>query len=150
MKAVNSIQEKNEHAFWISAIRVVSMFAIILHNWCSVFLQKAHTDFAKPFLNFFLPFSGSFIQLFFIISGSGLTVWFYRNSTISWSMFLRRHFFKILIPYWLAASLFYLLINYANRPYCFIYNGRRVYHDPVFHDGLFDNIRGHAECSALR
>ncbi len=115
MDVINPIQKDNEQAFWIDAIRAIAMFVLILHNWCSVFFQTNDSGFGGNVLNMFLPFSGSFIQLFFIISGSGLVIWFYRNPKPSWNHFFKRRLLKIIVPYWITASLFFVLINYSNR-----------------------------------
>lgn len=104
-----------ERAFWISFIRAISMFSIILHNWCTVFFKPNENNFLGHITKFFLSFTGSFVQLFFVISGSGLIIWYYQTTNTLWAQYLKKRLSKVILPYWITVTLFFVLINYLNK-----------------------------------
>jgi peptidoglycan/LPS O-acetylase OafA/YrhL len=86
---------------WIDLLKGIAIIGVFLDNW------KNYMTFAKSFL---LPV-GPFVQVFFILSGFGLTIAYFKQSKDGWSWkrWAWRRFTKIVIPYEIAVVFSFIL-----------------------------------------
>jgi peptidoglycan/LPS O-acetylase OafA/YrhL len=86
---------------WMDMLRGIAIIGVIFDNW-TAYMEFATTPvLLHSFATTFAFVVGPFVHLFFILSGFGLTVAYYRESRASWSWkrWAWRRITKILIPY---------------------------------------------------
>ena len=95
--------------------RGIAVIAIILHHWL-YYLQWEKSSYLVDVIvgTFIGGVSGTFVHLFFVISGCGLTIAYFENRTISWRKWAKKRFLKIIIPYWIVVTSTFIMINLIN------------------------------------
>lgn len=98
---------------WIDLLKGIAIIGVFLDNW------TGYMTFAKtPYVLYSLAktFSlavGPFVQVFFILSGFGLTITYFKLSKNGWSWkrWAWRRFTKIVIPYEIAVVFFSFILG---------------------------------------
>jgi len=86
---------------WMDMLRGTAIIGVLFDNWTG-YMEFATTPvLLHSVATFFCLVVGPFVHLFFILSGFGLTIGYYRGSKVSWSWkrWAWRRITKILIPY---------------------------------------------------
>lgn len=92
-------------------IRAISIIAVVIENYTSYSLSSNVITVPSIFTYFVQNIAGTFVHLFFVISGYGLTLPFLREKTTNWKVWARRRFLKIVVPYWVTVTITYSLTN---------------------------------------
>jgi len=58
--------------------------------------------------------AGSTVHLFFILSGCGLTISFFKQNQFSWGKWVKKRFLRIIVPYWIIIILTFSIVTLAN------------------------------------
>ena len=100
-----------DNLIWVDMLKGVAIVGVFLDNW-TYFMQFSPT----PAWLFILAemvslIVGPFVQVFFLLSGFGLTASYYRQSRIPryWQKWVRRRLKKVLWPYYLAVIFSFLM-----------------------------------------
>jgi len=108
------MNEKKENSYgWITVMKGVAIFGVFIHHWFVLISPNGDPSVLYTISRKFSSFSGSFVQLFFLLSGFGLYLSYNDQNNVSWKNWANRRINKVLIPYWiivlltsLAASVF--------------------------------------------
>ncbi len=93
---------------WMDVLRGVSITAIILHHWTHYWQREGDPAWGASLVGFMSLSTGTFIHLFFFLSGFGLTYSFLKNKP-SWSEWALRRLERIVLPYWMFVLLTFML-----------------------------------------
>lgn len=88
---------------YATMVRAIAITAVVSHNFLLV-MPYQKNSLPGTFLWQFTEALGTFVQLFFILSGYGLAT-AYLSRPLKWSVWARRRFVKIVVPYWIAVIL---------------------------------------------
>jgi peptidoglycan/LPS O-acetylase OafA/YrhL len=97
-------------SYWIDWLRGFAVLMIILHHWINYLFIQTNISVVDKFIKVLLTFTGNCIHIFFVISGAGLTISFLSKPK-PWGQWYRRRISKILMPFWVAVTCTWLLIN---------------------------------------
>jgi peptidoglycan/LPS O-acetylase OafA/YrhL len=89
---------------WINHMRGFACIAIIWHHWL---LYTEHSD--NSIFSISETVSGTFVHLFFVLSGCGLAIAYYKASDFSWRKWIQSKINKICIPYWYIICVLFLI-----------------------------------------
>jgi peptidoglycan/LPS O-acetylase OafA/YrhL len=112
---------------WMDILRGLGVTAIVLHHWLEAFRLEKTLSPSANMLGLVAEVAGTFVHLFFVVSGCGLALSYFRSERVSWNEWARRRFTKIIVPYWIVLSatfmgvnlLHLLLPDIANNKYSF-------------------------------
>lgn len=91
---------------WITYLKTAAILAVILHHWLHMVPQQP-----SAFLLFLVKLVGPFVNLFFILSGCGLTLSSLRSGGKGPAAFFRGRFLKIVVPYWFVTVILFLVLK---------------------------------------
>lgn len=94
---------------WLNDIRAVAILGIISHH---ILLYVPHQNLLA--FDLIQTFSGTFVHLFFIISGIGLTMSAFKKKNVSWHEWSKKRFLKIVFPYWIITIIIFYLMNLSH------------------------------------
>ncbi|MEJ2587445.1 MAG: acyltransferase [Deltaproteobacteria bacterium] len=105
----------------IDAMRAMACIAIVLHHWLLLMPYRKNSDLVDALVSF----SGDFVYVFFILSGLGLTLSYFRRPSMPWKKWARTRFKKIVLPFWIVVLLTFVLahlmrvagIEISGKPY---------------------------------
>jgi peptidoglycan/LPS O-acetylase OafA/YrhL len=96
---------------WMDMVRGVAIIAIVIHHWL-LFLHNPYIiSFFDVLAEFIHNVAGTFVHLFFILSGCGLTVSYFKKGEPNWKQWGMKRFEKIVLPYWIIIFLTFIFIN---------------------------------------
>jgi|GEM_PF-865075 len=95
----------------ITLIRALAIAGIIVENYCNVLGKNDAGTFSDLFTSYFSAVAGTFVHMFFVLSGYGLTLSCLKKKTVSWTAWTRERFRKIVIPYWAAVIVTFAAAN---------------------------------------
>jgi peptidoglycan/LPS O-acetylase OafA/YrhL len=95
----------------ITLVRALAIAGIIVENFVTSFSWKADASVAGILTFAIAVVAGSFVHVFFVLSGYGLTQAWLRKERASWGMWARKRFVKIIVPYWIAVVITFALAN---------------------------------------
>lgn len=95
---------------WVDMLRGIAIVVVVLGNWAS-YMVAATPSLAAEFATKFKLTVAPSVQVFFILSGFGLTMGYLKagKSNWSWRRWVWRRFTKIVVPYELAVLLSFML-----------------------------------------
>jgi peptidoglycan/LPS O-acetylase OafA/YrhL len=91
---------------WMDMQRGMAVIAIVIHHWLR-FMPYGHSKLS----DLICTITGTFVHLFFVLSGCGLTVSYYREADFSWKEWARRRFVRLVAPYWIIITATFALAN---------------------------------------
>jgi len=97
--------------FWMDMFRGLTACAIVIHHW--LLFVPHHSDISLNIrvAHIICNITGTMVHLFFIISGAGLTISYYKNQPVSWGRWCFRRFERIVIPYWIVVTVTLILVD---------------------------------------
>ena len=95
----------------ITLIRAISIIAVIMENYFTALPWHNLHSFSDEFASILAKVSGTFVHVFFVLSGFGLTLSYLRQPPPSWADWARHRFLRILVPYWIAVIATFALAN---------------------------------------
>ena len=111
----SDLDEGNVTFVSITLIRAAAIVGIIMENYFSALQWHDSHQLSDDFASLFQTVMGSFVQLFFVLSGYGLTLSYFRKPPASWASWAKRRLIKILYPYWIAVIVTFTLAKLSNH-----------------------------------
>jgi len=99
---------------WPDMIRGLSVLCVMVHHWFLFLPGRSGYAVLSESVEFVQTLCGTFLQLFFVISGYGLAISYLDSTNFSWSSWVSRRIRRILIPYWIVITATFLLVNLAH------------------------------------
>lgn len=96
---------------WMDMLRGLGVTAIVLHHWLENLPHYSTPSSSAILLNMVAEVAGTFVHLFFVVSGCGLTLSHLRGEEVSWLQWSRRRFVKIIVPYWIVVTATFTAVN---------------------------------------
>ena len=91
--------------------RGIAASAIVIHHWILFMPHKSPLPIFYNAAEMIGTIAGTTVHLFFILSGFGLTISYFKSNVISWKDWSRRRFRKVIFPYWIIIILIFLSGN---------------------------------------
>lgn len=101
-----TFSEDAQNFIWLDLLRGIAVIAIVIHHWL-LFMPYQNSKLAT----FIHTIAGTFVHLFFVISGFGLTVAYFQRKHFSWKKWAQRRFLRLIIPYWIIITITIALVN---------------------------------------
>lgn len=95
-------------------IKSIAAIAVVFHHWL-LFLESESSSMSGVIFAL-TGISGTFVQLFFVISGYGLFFSYYKNPR-SWKQWVIHRMRKILLPYWITVVITFILAILVHQEY---------------------------------
>ena len=108
---------------WVDTLKGIAIIGVFFDNWLGYFLHNGLIATTPALIYSFTTFLktvvGPFVQVFFILSGFGLTLAYleYRNTGWSWKQWFWRRATKIIFPYYIFVILSFILGIIGSRLY---------------------------------
>ena len=96
--------------------RAIAALAIVLHHWLLYLPWDQSPSFSSAIVLGIRGLSGTFVQVFFVLSGYGLVLSYYKKPS-PWIEWAKRRAVKILLPYWIIVLLTFLCVNGMGHDY---------------------------------
>jgi peptidoglycan/LPS O-acetylase OafA/YrhL len=98
------ISNGSQKYLWMDMLRGMAIIAIVIHHWL-LFMPYEHSKLAT----LIHTIAGTFVHLFFVLSGAGLTISYFQKRHFSWREWTRRRFVKLIVPYWIIITVTFIL-----------------------------------------
>lgn len=93
----------------INLVRAIAIAAVIIENYVTALPWHTVHSFSDTLASHVTEISGTFVQVFFVLSGYGLTLSYYKNPPDSWLAWARKRIDRIIVPYWIAVIATFVL-----------------------------------------
>ena len=115
-KRVNSAFTPSDTTFIsITLIRALAIAGIIVENYTSKFGNNDGGALSGLFASDVSTVAGTFVHMFFVLSGYGLTLSCLKKRPASWAAWAGERFRKIVAPYWIAVIVTFAAANLSHR-----------------------------------
>jgi peptidoglycan/LPS O-acetylase OafA/YrhL len=91
---------------WMDMLRGIAIIAIVIHHWL-LFMPYQNSQLAT----LIHTIAGTFVHLFFVLSGCGLTISYFQKRHSSWREWARRRFVRLVAPFWIIITSTFILVN---------------------------------------
>lgn len=98
-------------AVWMNLTRGIAVSAVVIHHSILFIPHQSSVSLFYTVAELVEAVAGTAVHLFFILSGCGLTVSYFKKGNFSWKDWARRRVARIIIPYWVIVSVTFLLAN---------------------------------------
>jgi len=98
----------------ITLVRALAIAGIIIENYHNTLSWNEVGSLPDTFTSLVATVGGTLVNMFFIISGYGLTLSCLRNGTPSWAAWAAERFRKIVVPYWVAVIVVFAAANLSH------------------------------------
>jgi peptidoglycan/LPS O-acetylase OafA/YrhL len=98
----------------LDVLRGFAICSIIIHHWLTFIPRESSTPFFQEGTDLVETVTGTMVHLFFILSGYGLTLSYFRSHPFAWSTWAKQKFMKIVFPYIVLITAAFLLVNLLN------------------------------------
>jgi len=95
----------------MSLIRALAITGIIIENFHYDIQWHNVGSLPDLFTSSFATAAGTFVHMFFVLSGYGLTLSLLKKGTVDWAAWARKRFRKIVVPYWVAVVITFAVAN---------------------------------------
>lgn len=96
----------------IAIMKALACMGIILHHFLNVLHTGLSMALQEKALRFLSEYAGSTVQVFFVISGYGLTYAFLKRDLTHWGSWMQRRFSKTVLPYWIVVTLTFAVAQF--------------------------------------
>lgn len=103
-----------EKAQIANILRGWAVFLVVMHHWLQYIPSENTISTSHELKNLILTIAGTGVHLFFILSGYGLTLSYFRSPSFSWRGWVKRRFVKILFPYLITVALLFVFVNFLH------------------------------------
>ena len=97
--------------YWHDMIRGFAAAAIVVHHWLLFVPHQSNISLYFSLAQYMCSVAGTAVHLFFVLSGCGLVLSYYKKSPFSWLQWMNRRTEKIILPYWIVVSSTFVLVN---------------------------------------
>jgi peptidoglycan/LPS O-acetylase OafA/YrhL len=95
----------------ITLIRALAIAGIIVENFYRDIQWRNAGSLSDLFTVSVATVAGTFVHMFFVLSGCGLTLSVLKKEPVSWVAWARERFKKIAVPYWVAVVVTFAVAN---------------------------------------
>jgi peptidoglycan/LPS O-acetylase OafA/YrhL len=95
----------------ITLVRALAIAGIIIENYHTALSWHDAGTLADLFTLSVATAAGTFVHMFFVLSGYGLTLSILKKEPVSWAAWARKRFNKIVVPYWVAVVVTFAVAN---------------------------------------
>ena len=95
----------------ITLIRALAIAGIIIENYHNTLRWHDEGALSDFFTSSASTVAGTFVHMFFVLSGYGLTLSCLRKGEPSWAAWASERFRKIVVPYWIAVIVVFAAAN---------------------------------------
>jgi peptidoglycan/LPS O-acetylase OafA/YrhL len=95
----------------ISLVRALAIAGIIIENYHNTLGWHEAFALSDFFTSSAATVGGTFVHMFFVLSGYGLTLSCLKKESVSWTAWARERFQKIVVPYWAAVIVTFAVAN---------------------------------------
>ena len=102
---------------WMDMMRALAVSAVVIHHWLLFLPHQSPVPVFDALADFVQEVGGTFIHLFFILSGCGLTISYFGRDDFSWGAWTKRRLARLAVPYWIVIGVtfgFVNLLHYAS------------------------------------
>ncbi len=99
----------------ITLVRALAIAGIIIENYHTALSWNNVGSLSDTFASLVATVAGTLVQMFFILSGYGLTLSCLRKGTPSWAAWAYERFRKIVVPYWVAVVVAFAAANLSHH-----------------------------------
>jgi len=96
----------------IAIMKALACMGIILHHFLNVLHTGQANALQEQALRFLSEYAGSTVQVFFVMSGYGLTYAFLNRDVTHWGSWMQRRFLKTVLPYWIVVTLTFAVAQF--------------------------------------
>lgn len=101
-----------KHEAWVDVFRCLAIMGVWSEHWFQGMLDQGYSS-AVAVIPAVLFRTGALVNLFFLLSGYGLTRYLnYDSPQFRWSTWFRRRVTQVLVPFWVAVIATYLVCNF--------------------------------------
>jgi peptidoglycan/LPS O-acetylase OafA/YrhL len=107
-----TVNGKEANIYWMNTIRGLAVLAVVVHHWLFFIPFQGSVQGFCVFARLIQDVAGTALNLFFILSGAGLTVSYYtkcESTRFSWRGWASRRIAKIVFPYLILVTLSFVL-----------------------------------------
>jgi peptidoglycan/LPS O-acetylase OafA/YrhL len=101
-----TISNNPQKFIWMDMMRGMAIIAIVIHHWL-LFMPYENSILAT----LIHTIAGTFVHLFFVLSGAGLTISYFQKRPFFWREWARRRFVRLVVPYWIIITSTFILVN---------------------------------------
>lgn len=105
-----------DEAMTFTITRAIAALAIVLHHWLLYLPWEQSPSFSSAIVLGICGLSGTFVQVFFVLSGYGLVLSYYRKPS-PWIEWAKHRAAKILLPYWIIVFVTFVYVNWIGHDY---------------------------------
>jgi peptidoglycan/LPS O-acetylase OafA/YrhL len=109
---------------WMDMLRGLAILAVVIHHWLLFIPYESSPITLFSFAELIQNGAGTTVHLFFILSGCGLTLSYFKKGAFSWGQWVRRRFGKIVVPLWVIITLTFVLVNLLNAIHSEVFESR--------------------------
>jgi peptidoglycan/LPS O-acetylase OafA/YrhL len=95
----------------ITLVRALAIVGIIIENYHNTLGWHDGVTFSDFFTASASTVGGTFVHMFFVLSGYGLTLSILKKENVSWTAWARERFQRIVLPYWAAVVVTFAVAN---------------------------------------
>ncbi len=106
-----SVQDISTDLTWVDMLKGIAIVGVFFENWIHHMPLSTTPALAYSLVKMFASAAGPFVQVFFILSGFGLTTTYLKQGKANWSWqrWVWRRITKIVVPYEIAVILSFIL-----------------------------------------
>lgn len=94
---------------WINVLKGIAIIGVFFENWDNYMKFTPDPNWLYLLGRTFTIATGPFVQVFFILSGFGLTLGYYKERPIDWKKWAWRRLTKIVLPYTIFVLFTFIL-----------------------------------------
>jgi peptidoglycan/LPS O-acetylase OafA/YrhL len=114
MNERNEINDSSLTFISITLVRALAIAGIIIENYHNNLRWLEEFTLSDFFTASASSVAGTFVHMFFILSGYGLTLSILKKGPVSWTAWARERFQKIVLPYWAAVIVTFAAANLSH------------------------------------
>jgi peptidoglycan/LPS O-acetylase OafA/YrhL len=95
--------DSSQKYLWMDMLRGIAIIAVVIHHWLG-YMPYETSELAL----LIRTIAGTFVHLFFVLSGCGLTISYFQRRPSSWKEWARRRFVKLVVPYWIIITVTFI------------------------------------------
>jgi len=106
---------------WMDMIRGFAILAIIVHHWLLFVPFRGSPALLSSLADLIRDVGGTAVHLFFVLSGCGLSISYFKKEVFSWNQWTKRRLVKIVVPLWIIITLTYIVVVLIHALNCGIF-----------------------------
>ena len=97
------------NSVWMNMLRGLAIIAVVIHHWLLFVPHQSPISFFFSVAQIIQDVAGMAVHLFFILSGCGLTLSYFKKGKVSLRQWAKRRVEKIIVPFCIVIILTFIL-----------------------------------------